>query len=364
MPQVPRIENIPDLRSSLEAIIDKSNEGEDENSLKNKIKTYIIESNIPKGQDNQLKGNFQLSDTYDKTLKILKARARDNTIREFYLDIADSRFWKLHSIHDSSTSESIIRNLVERNFSKLDYLWLPSTLLEKYMGFGTETGFSLKFKNKFGTLANENKIDDMSMRFWGGNAKKIIDGLRKNEPIEKGISLSSIGITHSVERGFAKENISYFGRFTLIKGNSIDGHFNLVDKIKSDYSNILKSLELNYRIDFERNNYGLKLIGGPLYIEFGEELERLDDFVNVLFSSQHPFRLSGTIKKENDSFYRVYGIDLHSNDLVNFEITPERMAIYLNHNSCANVITRLIANMQMYMTYKIKLMGEDDARII
>jgi hypothetical protein len=364
MPQVPRIENISDLRSSLEAIIDKSDDTEDERNFKNKIKTYIIESNLPKDITNQLKGDFLLSDTYDKTLKILKARAKDNIFREFYLDIADNRFWKLYSLHDSSTSESVIRNLVERNFSMLDYLWLPSTLLEKYMGFGTETGFSLKFKNKFGILAKENKIDDMSMRFWGGNAKKIIEGLRRNEPIEKGISLSSIGLNHSVEGGFSKENISYFGRFTLMKGNSIDSHFNLVEKVKSDYSNMLRSLESNYRIDFEKNDYGLKLKGGPLYIEFGEELERLNDFVEVLFSSQYPFRLSGMIKKEDDFFYRVNGIDLHSNDLVNFEITPDRMAIYLNHNSCGNVITRLVANMQMYMTYKIKLVGEDDCRII
>ena len=49
----------------------------------------------------------------------------------------------------SQVTDRFIRNLVEKNFSKLDFLWLPSTLLENYMELGKDTGFSLKFKNKF-----------------------------------------------------------------------------------------------------------------------------------------------------------------------------------------------------------------------
>lgn len=123
-------------------------------------------------------------------------------------------------------------------------------------------------------------------------------------------------------------------------------------------------LEENYRFGIGKCEYGLNIVGSPIYIEFGEEIVNLDKFVEVLFSSRLPFRLSGIIVKESNDFFRVYGLDLHSNDLVNFEITPEWMGIYLSRNSCGNVITRIATNMKMYMTSKIKLVGDKDGRII
>lgn len=357
------LNSAPDLRSMLEAVIDKTSE-EEETDFKNKIKTYLIESNISEITSKSLRGNFELRNTSDNTLKIIKAIMDDQSYKDFYLDVSDKRFWKIYSLHDSFTTDIFIRNLVEKNFSKLDFLWLPSTLLENYMGLGKDTGFSLKFKNKFGDIDSINKIDDISMRFWGGNTKEIIEGLKANKFIEKGISLSSIGINHLVEGGYAKENVSYFGRFTLMKGNSIDSHFILMEKIKSNYSNLLNLFETRYRFTVEKKNGGLKLSCNPLYIDFGKKIESLEEFVNILFSSQLPFRLSGVVEKENDSLFRIYAIDLHTHDLVNFEVTPEWMSIYLSKTSCGNVITRLVTNMQTYMTSKIKLSGEDDGRII
>lgn len=334
---------------------------EDELEGRNKIKTYMIESNLPEISQNLLRGNFEIQNTMDDSLKILRSKL-NNRIFSFYLDVADNRFWKLYSTIDSSTTEKCVRKLVEANFSRLDYLWLPSTMLERYMSLGNETGFGLKFKNKFNYLDDE--VQDVSMRFWGGGVKEIIDGLRKNEKIERGISISSIGINYLVEGGYSKENISNKGRFTLMKGNSLDSHFNILEKIRSDYSRILNIFERNYRLCINKSEYGLEISGSPLCIEFGEEIVNIDKFVDILFSSRLPFRLSGIIKKESRDYFRVYGIDLHSNDLVNFEITPEWMEIYLSRNSCGNIITRIVTNMQMHMTSKIKLMGDGDGRII
>jgi hypothetical protein len=358
------IDCMEDFRSSLEAAIDRS-ESEEELDFKNKVKTYIIESNISDLKYNSLQGAFELIDTSDNSLKILRAKVKNSDFKNFYLDIADKRFWKLYSLQDSSNTSKIIKRLVETNFSRLDYLWLPSIILERYMiDLGKETGFSLKFKNKFDISVDEDKPRDVSMRFWGGGAKKILDSLRSNRPIEQGISLSSIGVNHSVEEGYCNENISNFGKFTLMKGNSIDSHFNIVEKIKRDYSKIINLIETNYRFSIERGNEGLKFSGGPIYIDFTDELEDIEYLINTMFSGKLPFRLSGVTQKESDSFYRIYGIDMHSNDLVNFEITPQWMAIYLNHSSCGNVVTRLVTNMQTYMTSKIKVVGGDDVKII
>lgn len=352
-----------DFRSSLEAAMEKS-EAEEELAFKNKIKTYIIESNISELNHKSLKGIFEIKDTSDNSLKILRFKTRINEFNDFYLDVADKRFWKLYSVQDSSNTGRIIKGLIENNFSKLDYLWLPSIILERYMSLGQETGFSLKFKNKLNSSAEDNKPRDVSMRFWGGGAKAILNSLRSNQPIEQGVSISSIGINHLVEGGYCKENISNFGKFTLMKGNSIDSHFNVVEKIKSDYSKIIKLIETNYRLGTEMKGEGLILSGGPIFIDFNKELEDIEGLINTMFSGKMPFRLSGIINKESDSYYSIYGIDLHSNDLVNFEISPQWIAIYLNHTSCGNVVTRLVTNIQTYITSNIKVVGNDDVKII
>jgi hypothetical protein len=357
------IGSMDDFRSSLEAALERSKK-EEELAFKNKIKTYIIESNISELNSNSLKGAFEIRNTANDSLKILRFRMKNNESKDFYLDVTDKRFWKLYSLQDSSNTGKIIKGLVESNFSRLDYLWLPSTSLEKYMCYGKETGFSLKFKNKLNNLTDDNKPRDISMRFWGGGAGDFLGSLRNNPPVQQGISLSSIGINHSVEGGYCKENISNFGKFTLMKGNSIDSHFNIVEKIKNDYSQIINKIESNYRLNIEKKGEGLKLSGGPIFVDFNDELEGIERLIDIMFSGKLPFRLSGVIDKESDSFYRIYGIDLHSNDLVNFEISPEWIAIYLNHTSCGNVVTRLVTNIQTYITSKIKVVGNDDAAIV
>jgi len=353
---------IEDLRSSLEAAMERSAR-EDESAFKNKIKTYIIESNVEETNLNSLKGLNGIKNTSNDNLKILKFKTESNEFKEFYLDIADKRFWKLYSLQDSANTGRIIKNLVESNYSRLDYLWLPSKVLERYMGLGKETGFSLKFKNKLNNLDQEIP-QDVSMRFWGGGAKAILKSLRDNQPIDQGISLSSIGINHFVEGGYCKENISNIGKFTLMKGNSVDSHFNILEKIKNDYSKIIENIETNYRINFKKKGDGLSLVGGPIFIDFIKGLENVENLIDIMFDGNLPFRLSGVIDKESDSFYRIYGIDLHSNDLVNFEVSPQWIAVYLNHTSCGNVVTRLITNIQTYITSKIKVVGNDGDSII
>jgi hypothetical protein len=358
--QSPQIGCIHDLRSYLEDILDKT-KNEKETYFRNKIKTYLIESNNPSTMG-LTQNNIGIRDTSDKSLKIIKSNINGRNY-DFYLDTTDIRFWKIYSLHDSKITEKILTKLVLRNNNRLDFVWFPSALLEKYMGWGEDTGFSLKFKNKLNIQSGENKID-VSMRFWGDGGKDLIKSLRTSTPIGRGTTLSSISLSYSVEGGYAKENISYFGGFTLMKGNLIDSHFILVEKIKLDYSTILNSIESNYWMDAYKTNCGIKLKISPLYLEFSKEVEDLETFVNSVFSGQNPFRLLGTIEKVRKDFFRVHAIDLHSNDLINFDITSNLMAIYLNKGSCGNVITRLLTNMQRYMDHRIKLIGDNDAVII
>lgn len=350
------------MRSYLEDVLDrkgykKDEEGEESTAFKGKIKTYLIESNSP-NLNNLRQDRVMVKDTPNKILKSFIFNKNGKNY-ELVLDISDERFWMIYSLYDSEKSQKIINDWVLRNDSKLDFVWFPSKLLEKYMGLGTETGFSLKYINKFRT--NGDKKINVSMRFWGDSGKDILESLRKNTPIGKGTSLSGISLNYSVEDGFAKENISNFGRFTLLSATSIDPHFLLLDKIKRNYSNIINVIESNHRVEGHKTEFGMKLKSNPLYIEFPKEIENLEDFVNTIFSARLPFRLSGTIEKSSDDFYRIHAVDLHSKGLVDFEIDPNLMAIYLNDKSCGNIIMRLVTNMQSFMDEKIKLVSNDDS---
>ena len=363
MAKMPTIKNRKELRGVLSTVLEH-NGGEDEDlDFRKKLKTYILESNITDVTASSIKSFFHVEDTEDSSLKILKANLNVKNPLRFYLDISDNRFWKLHSLYDSIITEDVIKKMVEQNYSKLDFLWLSSNLLEKYMDFGKQTGFGVKFKNKFTRNGNDEEIRDVSMRFWGGGAGEVIEDLRGNDRLAKGISLSSIGINHHVEGGFTKENITNSGKFTVVTGNSIDGHFGIVEKIKQDYSKRLNLIE-EQRISIEHNGVGLNFKGSSLFIDFDKPLEDIPSFTERLISATNPFRLAGTKEMLNKDYVRVFALDLHSNDLLNLEITPNWMSIALGHKSCGNVVMRLLTNIQTHLTSEVKLMSVENERII
>jgi len=363
MSKMPQIQNRKELRAVLSSALEKNGDETEDLDFRKKLKTYVIESNIPEATSSSIKGFFEVENTEDRSLKILKANLNMKNPLRFYLDVSDQRFWKLHSLYDSIATEDVIKKMVEQNYSKLDFLWFSSNLLEKYMELGKQTGFGVKFKNKFSVEGNEEDIQDVSMRFWGGGAKEVIGDLRGNNRLVKGISLSSIGIKHSVEGGFTKENISNSGKFTVITGNSIDSHFSIVEKIKQDYSSKLKLIE-EQRISVEKKDVGLNFKGSSLFIDFGKKLEDIPTFTEKLISATNPFRLAGTKEILNQNHVRVYALDLHSNDLLNIEITPDWMSISLGHKSCGNVVMRLLTNIQTHLTSEVKLMSVENERII
>jgi DNA mismatch repair ATPase MutS len=147
MPTAPRIGSAYDLRSCLEGVLDKTKDkkeiNEDANDFRSKIKTYLIESNNP-SVSALVQDKIIIKDTLDDNLKVLRATSKRGRDYELYLDTTDKRFWKIYSLNKSEVSDKIINMLVLRNKNKLDFAWFPSSLLEKYMSLGTETGFSLK----------------------------------------------------------------------------------------------------------------------------------------------------------------------------------------------------------------------------
>ena len=58
--------------------------------------------------------------------------------------------------------------------------------------------------------------------------------------------------------------------------------------------------------------------------------------------------------RRKDMQYSVPAVDLHDGSVINFEITPEAMRIYLSRGSCGNTVMRLLANMQIHYDVRTK----------
>jgi hypothetical protein len=166
------------------------------------------------------------------------------------------------------------------------------------------------------------------------------------------------------EDGFVKENISRDGQFTLTKGNSIDSHLLAVDNIKIQYESIIQTIENDYRINFSTTENGYNVKGTYSVIKLEKRIDNFQLFLDHLLSGYQPFRIFGLTNNVTKDFAKVFAIDLHTNHKFNMEIFPDAIRVYLYKNSCGNVLTRLMTNLQQYYDSQITLRGSDNEQLI
>jgi len=358
-----------EMRDALQDYLGKIVEEESEEEKKNdkKIKTYIIESNITDPRRiSKYPSNAQIKSTEDKNLFLIDIphQLGHQTI---YLDSSDPRFWLLHTGSASGEVHDFIFKLVTENKSQLDYSWFSSNFLENKCGIGTGEGFGLKYENSF--LKDSEELENghlrkFSMLFWGGKPTEVLDGLKTNENLVSGVSLSRIKRIFKTEDGFVKESVSREGKFTLTKGDSINSHFLAVDKIKTKYADIISRIENDYRINYTPTEVGFKINGTYALIELKKPIEDLALFVERLLSCTHPFRVFGIPEFIDKDFVKISAVDLHTYDRFNMEISSNFIRIFLYKKSCGNVLTRLMTNLQQYYDSQIKLTGCDDEQLL
>jgi len=325
-------------------------------------KSQILESNLPfENYVARHERPFTFSRTEDSTLW----NVISNNSIVGYLDISNPRLWILHSIGYAKEMKSLVYEMTAGDGSMIDFPWFASDSLDHIGHFGeTGAGFSLKYRNEFVKSGQDSDVEDMTMRFWGAAALELIDQLRRSERIKAGLSLSGIGLSHKIENGYVKEQVSSDGRITAIKGDSIDSHFSIISKIQHYYQTLLNRIENEYRFSYEKKPHGVAFKGEALEIRFERRIVDLISFAESMFSTFLPFRLWGVIKSLGEDSVKVKAVDLHTGGRIDFEIGPDQMMLYLQEHACANVITRLFANLQSSYDAQSKLLGQADDRII
>jgi hypothetical protein len=267
----------------------------------------------------------------------------------------------------SNKMQAFVNELVLANNSQLDFSWFASNFLENECAIGQGEGFGLKYENTF--LASTVFLDDgplrrFSMLFWGGKPTDVLVGLKSNPGLVSGVSLSRVKQIFRTDAGYVKESISRDGRFTLTKGDSFDSHLLAVDKVKEKYEKIIKTIENDYRINFVKTDKGYTLDGTYSVIKLNKKIDNFELFLKHFLSGTNPFRIFGLPNDVTDKFANVFAIDLHTNHKFNMEVTRDSIRIYLYKNSCGNVLTRLMANLQQFYDSQITLMGCDNEQLI
>jgi hypothetical protein len=123
-------------------------------------------------------------------------------------------------------------------------------------------------------------------------------------------------------------------------------------------------LENDYRINIssKENGYGIK--GTYSVIKFKKKIENIEFFLDHLLSGNQPFRIFGLPNNVTKNFASVFALDLHTNHKFNMEVSEDAIRIYLYKNSCGNVLTRLMTNLQQFYDSQITLMGCNDEQLI
>lgn len=361
-----KIKTRKDLTNYFQLCLSKNPKNElqdtEEEELPSKsLRSYIIESNTSLESISPDNFEIKISSTKDDTLKILDVKDKNNNKIKFYVDLIDNRFFVFHSFGEKNIIEGFMNDLINRKGGNFDYPWFFNKFMDKVSSLGANDSFTVKFRNEF--LLSDKEISDIgkfSMRFWGNSGRERLNEIREKTSLKTGTSLSNVGIKVGGKYSFIKDNISFIGSLTAIQGNSIGEHFFIVNKIKSMYSQIINKIE-SHSISYDFSGNKIKIKGEPILIEFEKEIENLDFFIKTLVSSKNPFRIWGLPEVIDDDYISVKGIDLHTGDKINFEVSPNWMRIYLPKGSCGNIIARLLTNIQHYFDSNAKLIisGEE-----
>ncbi len=344
----------PELANALEDMIlrPKNGEGCPRGSRQGELKTYMLESNG--GFPSRLESDGMLCEVEDAGLdrvKIMRARrGKDST--EFFLDMEDERFLRLHTVARAEDADRIVDALVRDGRHMFDNVWFHPAMLKR---LADKQGSSFRSSgaacsDRF-LRSGEGRREDADSPSGGGlPAKKIRDsagsGRHAGRAAARGGARSMRG-SGTDPCGSARDGTRGAGYFAAKRGKSVQDHLRLVDACKVEYSRTIAYIE-SLRIGTSEIEGKMRVAGGPFNFVFPDSIEDLDLFIDRMFNSDMPFNLWGMKFAIDEGYFKIMAIDLHANRPIDFEITKDFMRVYLFKGGCGNTLLRILANLQLH----------------
>jgi hypothetical protein len=328
----------------------------------NMLKTHIIESNITPGELFDSHDAVTSVDRIDTDLYFVEV-ASDYGNGSVFLDTIDDRFWSLYSMEDSKFTGNAVNDMLSREGSGLDRMWLPSGQVEAIAEMGEFEGVGLTydaddvFPEEF--IEDHLLFGDLSVNTSGHGARRLYSLLKESEDIEKFLSLSNVQIRRDVGGDFVRERVTNDGAFTTRGGSNIELHIETVRQVKQDYKDVLDTIETNHLLGGSDREHGIRTEGTPVVIEFTEKVENIETFLEHVVNARDPFRLWGHVDRLQEGYYKVDGVDMHNGDKFSMEMTNEWIRLYLYEGACGNTALRIFTNLQHFYDPSASLVIEN-----
>ncbi len=281
----------------------------------------------------------------------------------FYVDTTDARYWIVHSTSKSTPTDRILQKVLSRN-PKLDGVWLSMQSLESVTQLGSFRGLGLDYDRRevpdvdFET--DPTSVESLKMQLWGNRAGEIFRVLRQQEAFSGATTLSKVKVKYWLDKeadseAFSLDDVKYDGKITA-RGTSFQSHISLVSTVSRSYSHTIATFEDRFALHFDVNEHGRGILSGEaLAFVFSRPIQKMEVFLERVFSGSYPFRLSGVPVHLSGGLYRVTAVDLHVSQTLTFEVTHDFMRVYLPRGCCGNTIARLYTNLQHYYDSLVEL---------
>lgn len=264
-----------------------------------------------------------------------------------FIDVADPRFWLLHTTGPASWLERLLARRVAHG-TDIDWCWQAQSMIKTTQREGRTRWFQSDFRGEellpsAGVAARRLKV-----QLEGEDAERLQEIIATAVGYESAAALTSVTVDLGEgDEGNLTAATHYRGAF-LGRGDSFAMHQAFVGRVIDRYSEQVRAAEGQYalRWTLAEDSHGVALSGQPIEIRLTRSIADLDKFAANLFASRDPFRLWATPTRASDRVIEANAVDLHVGQVVRIDIYADRLLVYLADGVCANTVFRLLANLQ------------------
>jgi hypothetical protein len=327
------------------------------------LKTYVMEAN------NGLQSN---TEGLDVTVKTTNSGLKDVTwftlstmvkgqppkSAYFLADTSDNRFWLLHTTELAVEAEPFFERLVYSPKSTFDKIWLPINMLNKLVKNHSNgiRGIGLDHTDYFELDPESENAPrkNLTVRASGPYSQEVVNALSEKSNLKTSTATSLVRVRLGDKTDYVYSELTYDGHFSAKGGDAIDAYIGFVEITAKKYRTLIELIE--------RESLGVKKVEGRTLVEgrafdfhFNRKIENISHFLDTLLSCNKPFRIWGLKNKLMNGVYQVFGVDLHTGDSIDMEVSPSLLRVYLPVGSCGNTILRLYTNLQHYYDSTVTL---------
>ena len=344
------------------------------------VKTYLLESHPPADADAdqrvsceqtlhqllsepllQSRCPSQAYHSADDGLFTIEGSYRRRSPVHLYVDFLDSRFWLIHTLARSETADWIIGRLT-RVGTGLARVALPGQLLEAAASLGAVQGLVTVHDRRMFVHdgSDPEGTDFMSMQLWGLKSRQVMSLLQTDDSLNECLSLSRVHVQYWPDEedreAYCVDDIHCDGRLEA-RGTSIAAHLHLVNTIRDRYRRYVDRIESLYRVSSEAQHGTLS--GRSATLRLSRPVGDAAVLIDTIRSVAPPFRYWGAATTFSAAYSRMRVLDLSVGGLLDFEITPDFIRVFLPAGSSASTVIRLYATLQRHLDSQVRWVGQD-----